>query len=330
MPKNYSKTESRRGEGGKESEALFDFINDKIKEIRKIVGKEKALSVLSGGVDSSVVTVLGHKALGKRLKVVFINNGLMREGEPESVVKTFKKLGIKVETVNAQKEFFQALKGKADPEEKRKAITAAFYKDVFKKIVKEKKIKFLLQGTILTDIEETVAGIKRQHNVLAQIGISPEKAYGYRVIEPLIELRKDGARKVAKLLGLPKTIYQRMPFPGPALSARVIGEANPKRIAIIRKATEIVEKELRNTGAFQYFPVLITDKATGIRNNKREFGNIIILRCVESVDARSAKPTKLSWKLLEKITKKLTTEIPGINRVCYDLTPKPPATIEYI
>ncbi len=121
-----------------------------------------------------------------------------------------------------------------------------------------------------------------------------------------------------------------MPFPGPALSARVIGEANPERIAIVRKATEIVEGELKNSGAFQYFPVLMQDKATGIRNNKREFGNIIIIRCIESVDAREAKPTKLPWKLLEKITKRLTTEIPGINRVCYDVTPKPPATIEYI
>jgi len=135
---------------------------------------------------------------------------------------------------------------------------------------------------------------------------------------------------VAKLLGLPKSIYQRMPFPGPALSARVIGEANRQKIAVIRKATEIVEKELKNSGAFQYFPVLMEDRATGLRNNKREFGNIIILRCVESVDARKAQPTKLPWKLLEKITKRLTTEIPGINRVCYDITPKPPATIEYI
>lgn len=307
-----------------------EFIKEKISKIREIIGREKALSVLSGGVDSSTVTLLGYKALGKNLKVVFIDNGLMREGEPESVAKNFQKLGIKVEIVNAQNSFFEALKGKTDPEEKRKAITKAFYKDIFRKIIKEKKIKFLFQGTILTDIEETIAGIKRQHNVLAQIGISPQKEFGYQVIEPLIELRKDDVRKMAKLLELPKSIYQRMPFPGPALSARVIGEANRQKIAIIREATEIVEKELKNSGAFQYFPVLMEDRATGLRNNKREFGNIIILRCVESVDARRAWPTKLSWKLLEKITKRLTTEIPGINRVCYDITPKPPATIEYI
>jgi len=306
------------------------FIEEKIKEIREIVGRERALSVLSGGVDSSTVTVLGSKALGNQLKTVFINNGLMREGEPKNVVKTFKKLGIKVEIIDAQNKFFRALKGKTDPEEKRKAITEVFYRDVFKNIVRKNKINFLLQGTILTDIEETVAGVKRQHNVLAQIGINPQKEFGYQIIEPLIELRKDEVRKVAKLLGLPEEIHQRIPFPGPALATRVIGEVTPEKIAIVRKATAVVEKELKTSGAFQYFPVLMEDKATGIRNNKREFGNIIIIRCVESTDARVATPTKLSWKILEKMTKKLTTEIPGVNRVCYDITPKPPATIEYI
>ncbi len=306
------------------------FIEEKIKEIREIVGRERALSVLSGGVDSSTVTVLGSKALGNQLKTVFINNGLMREGEPKNVVKTFKKLKIKVEVINAKDTFFRVLKGKTDPEEKRKAITEVFYRDVFKNIVRKNKIDFLLQGTILTDIEETVAGVKRQHNVLSQIGIDPKKEYGYHVIEPLIELRKDDVRKVAKLLGLPEIIYQRIPFPGPALAARVIGEVTPEKIAIVRKATAVVEKELKTSGAFQYFPVLLNDKATGVRDNKRELGNIIVIRCVESVDARKAAPTKLSWKILEMITKRLTTEIPGVNRVCYDITPKPPATIEYI
>ena len=307
-----------------------NFINQKIKKIKSILGKEKALSVLSGGVDSSTVTVLAYRAIGDKLKAVFINNGMMREGEPNYVVKTFKKLGIKVEVINAQKKFFKKLKEKTDPEEKRQVITDVFYADVFKKIIKESKIKFLFQGTILTDVEETKAGIKRQHNVLEQIGISPEKEYGYKVIEPLIELRKDGVRKVAKLLGLPKEIYQRMPFPGPALAARVIGEVTPEKIKLIRKATGIVEKELKSSGAFQYFPVLMEDRATGMRNNKREFGNIIIIRCIESFDARKATPTKLSWNILEKITKRIINEIPEVTRICYDLTPKPPATIEFI
>lgn len=306
------------------------FIEEKIKEIKEKVGKEKAISVLSGGVDSSTVTVLGHRALGSRLKTIFINNGLMRENEPENVVKVFRKIGIKVEVIDAKDKFSKALKGKTDPEEKRKVISQVFYGDVFKKILKKSRIKFLLQGTNLTDIEETVAGIKFQHNVLEQIGISPEKEYGYKVIEPLIELRKDKIRKVAKLLGLPEGIHQRIPFPGPALAARVIGEVTPEKISLIRKATAIVEKELKNSGAFQYFPVLMNDKATGLRKGKREFGNIIIIRCVESADGRIATPTKLPWKILETITKRLTTEIPGVNRVCYDITPKPPATIEYI
>jgi len=306
------------------------FINEKIKEIKETVGGEKAISVLSGGVDSSTVTVLGYRALESRLKTIFIDNGLMRKGEPENVVKTFKKLGIKVEVINAKEKFFRVLKGKTDPEEKRKIISDVFYGDVFKKILEKNRVKFLLQGTNLTDIEETVAGIKFQHNVLEQIGISTEKKFGYRLSEPLIELRKNDIRKVAKLLGLPEEIHQRIPFPGPALATRVIGEVTPEKIEIIRKATTIVERELKNSGDFQYFPVLLQDKSTGVRNKKRELGNIIILRCVESKDARKATPTKLSWRVLEKITKRLTTEIPGVNRVCYDLTPKPPATIEYI
>jgi len=306
------------------------FIDKKIKEIRVIVKKEKAISVLSGGVDSAVVTVLGYKALGNKLKAVFIDNGLMRENEPESVFNVFKKMGIDIEIINAQDNFFKALKEKTEPEEKRKTITAVFYGDVFKKIIRKSRIKFLLQGTILTDIEEAVAGIKRQHNVLAQIGINPEKEYGYQVIEPLSKLRKDEVRKVAKVLAVPEAITERMPFPGPALAIRIIGEVTPDKIVIIRKATDIVEKEFKNLKAFQYFPVLMEDKATGIRNNKREFGNIIIIRCVESVDARLAIPTRIPWKLLEKITKKIINEIPQVTRVCYDITPKPPATIEYI
>ncbi len=306
------------------------FISEKIKEIKDMVGSERVISLLSGGVDSSTVTILGHRALGNRLKAIFINNGLMRENEPENIFKIFKKLGIKIKVIDAKKIFFKALKGKTDPEEKRQVITDVFYKDIFKKIVKKERIKFLLQGTILTDIEETVAGIKRQHNVLAQIGIDPQKEYGYQMIEPLIELRKNDVRKVAKLLGLPEIIHQRIPFPGPAFAARIVGEVTPQKIAIVRKATVIVEKELKNSGAFQYFSVLINDKATGIRNNKREFGNLIIIRCVESKDARTAKPTKLSWEILERIRKKITDEIPEVTRVCYDITPKPPATIEYV
>jgi len=293
------------------------------------VGQAKAINALSGGVDSSTVTVLGHRALGDQLKTVFIDNALMREGEPEQVVKIFASLSIPVELVDAKKEFLSALAGLTDPEKKRQAVTDTFYSKVFARLVKESNATFLLHGTILTDIEETVAGIKRQHNILAQIGIDPQEAYGYSVIEPLKTLRKDAVREVAKFLKLPAEISQRIPFPGPALATRIVGEVTPDRLKIVRTATAIVEKELADSGAFQYLAVLLSDCATGIRDNKREFGQIIVVRCIESTDARTATVTPLSWDKLNQISERIT-QIEGVNRCLYDLTPKPPATIEYI
>jgi GMP synthase (glutamine-hydrolysing) len=307
-----------------------EFINEKVEEIRKIVGDGTAIVALSGGVDSSVTTVLGRRALGNKLKVYFINNGLMRENEPQRVFTTFWKLGIEVEVVDAQKEFFDALKEIEDPEEKRKAITQAFYRVVFPRLMRETGAKFLLHGTILTDVEETVAGIKRQHNILEQIGIDTEKEYGYKVIEPLKQLRKDGVRKVAKALGLPRSIYKRMPFLGPALAGRIIGEVTPKRVEIVRKATAIVEEELRNIKAFQYMAILHQDKVTGMREGKREFGYQIEIRCWNSVDARTATPSKLPWEILERLAKRVTTEVPGVVSVTYNITSKPPSTMEAV
>ena len=305
-------------------------MKEQIAEIGKTVGRGIAINALSGGVDSSVCTVLGHRALGKRLMTVFIDNGIMREGEPKRVVAAFKKMGIPVRLVDARKEFLGALKGITDPEKKRQAITDTFYKKVFGKLVRETGATFLIHGTILTDIEETVAGIKRQHNIIAQLGIDPRKAYGYHVIEPLKTLRKDGVRKVAEVVGLPKEISQRMPFPGPALSARIVGAVTEEKLRTVRAATAIVEQELKDVKAFQYLAVLLNDYATGIRNNKREFGQIIVVRCINSVDARTATVTRLPWPKLERICKRITTEIPNVNRCLYDLTPKPPATVEYV
>jgi GMP synthase (glutamine-hydrolysing) len=307
-----------------------NFINDKVKEIRHMVGDGMAINALSGGVDSSTVTMLGHRALGKRLKTVFIENGLMREGEPEQVVSLFQKLGVTVEVVDANKEFFAALKGITDPEEKREAITQSFYKDVFGRIVKESGAKHLIQGTILTDIDETVAGIKRQHNVFEQLGINPKKAFGYRIIEPLIQLRKDGVRKVGKALGLPAELFERIPFPGPALSARVIGEVTVERIWTVRKATGVVERLLKDTGAFQYMAILHEDRVTGMRDGKRDFGQQIEVRCWESVDARTATPTQLSFEILEKLAGEIIRDVPGIVSVTYNIAPKPPSTIEAV
>ncbi len=305
------------------------FIDQQVQELRRTVGQDTAINALSGGVDSSVVTLLGHRALGDRLRTVFIDNAIMREGEPQQVVKAFARLGVPVELVDARREFLSALKGLTDPEEKRHAITHTFYSTVFGKLVKKSGAKFLLHGTILTDIEETVAGIKRQHNILAQLGINPEKEYGYQVLEPLKTLRKDGVRKVAAALGLPQTIARRIPFPGPALAARIVGEVTLKRLDVVRAATTIVEKELGATGAFQYFAVLLNDYATGIRHNRREFGQIVVVRCINSKDARTATVTRLPWAKLERISRQITS-IPGVNRCLYDLTPKPPATVEYV
>ena len=305
------------------------FIDEQIASIRQAVGDSLAINALSGGVDSSVVTVLGHRALGDRLKTVFIDNALMREGEPEFVVQTFADLGIPVQRVNARQEFLGALAGLTDPEEKRSAITATFYRQVFGRLVRETGAKFLLHGTILTDIEETVAGIKRQHNILAQIGIDPEQAYGYQVLEPLQTLRKDGVRQVAQLVGLPPSITERIPFPGPALAARIAGEVTPERLATVRAATAVVEQELADTNAFQYMAALLQDKATGIRDGRREFGDIIVVRCIDSVDAREATVVELPWPKLHRICERITS-LPGVNRCLYDLTPKPPATVEYV
>jgi GMP synthase (glutamine-hydrolysing) len=305
------------------------FIADQVQSIRREVGPGIAINALSGGVDSSTVTVLAHRALGSQLRTIFVDNSLMRAGEPQRVVQTFAGLGIPVELVDSRKQFLKALKGLTDPEEKRQAITDTFYRDVFAKAVRRTKATYLLHGTILTDIEETVAGIKRQHNILAQIGINPEKAYGYKVLEPLATLRKDGVRRVAKLLGLPKSITDRIPFPGPALAARIVGEVTEARLETVRAATAIVEEELHQTGAFQYLAVLLQDYATGIRGGKREFGQIIVVRCIDSVDAREATVRALPWRTLQRLTRRITA-IPGVNRCLYDLTPKPPATVEYI
>lgn len=307
------------------------FIEEKMSEIRQRVGSAKAINALSGGVDSSAVTLLGHRAIGDRLKTVLIDTGVMREREPESVVEIFKRIGLTVHLIEAQEEFFRALKGIIDPEEKRKAFRNTFY-IVLGRAVKESGATFLLQGTIAADISETRRGVKTQHNILEQIGIDPQ-IYGFQVIEPLRELYKDGVREVAKALGLPQEIFERMPFPGPGLATRIIGEVTPERVAVVRKAVKIVEEEVEPLKPFQAFAVLLSDQATGVTGSeegRRSFGDIIAIRSVESRDAIRAEVTEIPWELLKKIQKRIVAEIPSVNKVLYDLTPKPPSTIEYI
>jgi GMP synthase (glutamine-hydrolysing) len=254
----------------------------------------------------------------------------MREGEAEQVVGFFKKLGVTVEVVDARREFFAALKGITHPEQKREAVTQTFYKNVFGRIVRESNAKHLLQGTILTDVDETVAGIKRQHNVFEQLGIDPQEAFGYKIIEPLIQLRKDGVRRVGKALGLPAELFDRIPFPGPALAARVIGEVTPDRIETVRKATVIVEQTLKDSGAFQYMAILHEDRVTGMRDGKRDFGLQIEIRCWESIDARTATPTNLPYQTLTHMAEEINQNVPGVVSVTYNIANKPPSTLEVI
>jgi GMP synthase (glutamine-hydrolysing) len=306
------------------------FIAEQVEKIRAAVGNELAINALSGGVDSSTVTMLGHRALGDRLKTYFIDNALMRQNEPQQVVATFASLGVRVELIDAREEFLRALRGITDPEQKREAVTQTFYKHVFGCLVRQSSAKYLLQGTILTDVDETVAGIKRQHNVFAQLGIDPQEAFGYQILEPLIQLRKDGVRKVAQALGLPSSTYARMPFPGPALAARVIGEATRERLELVRKATAITEAALSTTGAFQYMAILHEDRVTGMREGRRQFGYQIEIRCWESTDARTARPMRLPWETLEDLSHRILAELPEVVSVTYHIAPKPPSTMEVV
>jgi GMP synthase (glutamine-hydrolysing) len=304
------------------------FIEEKISEMKKIVGDKNAVVATSGGVDSVTCAFLGHKALGERLIVIFIDDGLMREGEPRKVSEELGNLGVKVEIVDARDEFFKALKGIEDPEEKRKKFRDTFYKTLGKAI-KENRASYLIQGTIAADVSETERGIKTQHNVLEQIGIDPGD-YGFQVIEPLREIYKPEVRDVARELGLPEEIYQRMPFPGPGLATRVIGEVNPQRIEMVRKANRIVEEEIKELKPFQAFAVLMNDRATGTVGGKRVFGNIMVVRSVESKNAMTASVSKIPWEILERIQQRITEEIPSVTKVLFDITPKPPSTIEYV
>ncbi len=304
-----------------------NFVEKQVDEVKETIGDEKAVIATSGGVDSSVCAVLTYRAIGDRAVIVFIDDGLMREGEAEQVTNFFKALNMNTRLVDAATEFFDALKGITEPEEKRKAFRNTFY-SVLGRVVREENAKYLVQGTIAADILETVKGIKTQHNILEQIGIDPE-SYGLTIVEPLREIYKHEVREVARSVDLPAEFSERPPFPGPGLATRTLGEVTPERVEIERRATTIVEEETTDIESFQSMAVLMNDKATGIRDGKRAYGNIIVVRLVKSEDAITAEAVNVPWEVLKRIDKRITTEIPEVVHVLYSLTDKPPATIEF-
>jgi len=298
------------------------FVENAIQEIRRIVGpKKKAIIAVSGGVDSSVCAIIANKAIGERLVPVFVDTGLMREGEAERIREIFGPMGLVF--VDAKKKFFDALKGVFDPEEKRKRIGKLFVR-IFESIAEKEGAEYLIQGTIYPDIIESKGGIKSHHNV----GGFPSKYRFKGIIEPLRDLYKDEVREVARFLGLPKEISERMPFPGPGLAVRIVGEVTPEKVEIVRKANKIVEEEMENLEKWQCFAALI-GRATGVKGDTRVWGYIISIRAVSSRDGMTAEPLNIDFNKLRKIALRITGEIPEVSRVVYDITPKPPATIEY-
>ncbi|UCD73523.1 MAG: 7-cyano-7-deazaguanine synthase [Candidatus Bathyarchaeota archaeon] len=311
---------------------MFDprgFIEEKIGSLKEEVQDRETVVAVSGGVDSTTTAMLGHLALGERLHAVFLDDGLMREDEPRRVSVIFKHLGIEIEVRKLEQRFFSSLKGKTDPEEKRKAFRDTFYQ-CLGEVTKKIGARCLLQGTIAADVLETRRGVKTQHNVLEQIGIDSVEEYGFKVVEPLKELYKHEVRAVAKELGLPREVFERRPFPGPGLAIRVLGEVTPERIGRIRRVTAIVEEETVGTDCFQSFAVLMQDKATGLDlEGRRNYGEIVVVRIIDSVDAMTATPTEISWEKMKNMQRRIVGTVPSIVRVLYDISPKPPATIEF-
>ncbi len=307
---------------------MFDckkFVQKAIADVKKQIDNETAIIALSGGVDSSVVAVLAHKAVGRNLVAVFVDHGLMRKNEEKEIVEIFRKIGMNLVVVNARERFLKALKGATEPEKKRKIVGELFIR-IFEEVAIKEKAKYLVQGTIAPDWIESMGGIKSHHNVAGL-----PSGMTLRLVEPLRDLYKDEVRKVARELRLPESVSERMPFPGPGLSVRVVGELTPEKIAIVKEANAIVEEEIEKAGLkpWQALAALLEEKTVGVKGDIREYGYTIAVRAVESVDAMTATAMPIPWEVLKKIQKRITREIPGVTRVFYDITDKPPATIEF-
>ncbi len=312
---------------------MEDLIGKMVNEIKSDVGGASAIIGLSGGIDSSVATAIAAQALGGRLTAVFVDHGFMREGEPEAIRSTFEKFGINLIIANAQKRFMAKLAGVVDPERKRKIIGEEFIR-VFEEIADGAKADYLIQGTIYPDRIESgfrkhSDKIKTHHNVAGL----PAKIKFKKILEPLRDLYKDEVRKVAKMLGLPQAIVNRQPFPGPGLAVRIIGELTEDKVKVAKKADRIVTEEIERNGLaenlWQYFAVLTDTKATGVKGDHRAYGYVVAVRAMESREAMTASFAKIPYEILEKISTRITNEVPEVTHVVYDVTHKPPATIEW-
>lgn len=319
--------------GVKADWTVSSFIEDQVKAIREKVGDKRALCALSGGVDSAVAAALVHKAIGDRLVCVFVNHGLLRQGEAEQVQETFSRvLDVNLIYVDASERFLNRLKGVIDPEDKRKIIGEEFIRVFEEEARKLGKVDFLVQGTLYPDVIEsgtdTAAVIKSHHNV----GGLPEKME-LELIEPLRLLFKDEVRQVGQQLGLPEEIVWRQPFPGPGLAIRILGEVTKEKLEILRQADAIVVEEIRRAGLYreiwQSFAVLPSFKTVGVMGDERTYAYPIIVRAVTSDDAMTADWARLPYDLLERISSRIVNEVRHVNRVVYDITSKPPATIEW-
>jgi len=390
------------------------FVKAQIEWLRKTIGKKRALVAVSGGVDSTTCTVLVHKAIGDNLACVILDDAFMRMSEPEHVAEVLSKppFGVPMKVVDVRERFLEAMKGLTDAEEKRKKFRQTFYR-VLGEAAKKEGCRLLVQGTIRADVDETVGGVKTQHNVLKQMGINPMERFGFEVVEPLVTLYKEQVRMVARFLGLPAEFSERQPFPGPGLSVRVVGEIRPDKLETVKKATVIVEDELVQHKPSQYFAVIIDNeealhrsgithiqetvarvlnvpsrnvqvkifrnKATGVKGGERRYGEIagikvqtmnekihhaalqnllslqariitenpavsrvfyavkdvskkepyvIGIRSVQTKNFLTAQVSEIPWTTLDRVAEKITEKCLNVSTIYYDVTPKPPATIE--